>query len=85
MTDSVRRRLTRVLTNVKVRGVWAEAQLEEILNRDNAQVCTTKMSATNPKWMERVEFAVRIPSGGDDGGFVSAGRVANFRWRIMRV
>lgn len=68
VTDSVRG-LNRVLTNVKVRGVWAEAQLEEILN-ETIPGMYDKNVATNPKSAERVEFAVRIPSGGDDGGFV---------------
>ena len=68
VTDSVRG-LNRVLTNVKVRGVWAEAQLEEILN-ETIPGMYDKNVATNPKSIERVEFAVRIPSGGDDGGFV---------------
>ena len=68
VTDSVRG-LNRVLTNVKVRGVWAEAQLEEILN-ETIPGMYDKNVATNPKSTERVEFAVRIPSGGNDGGFV---------------
>lgn len=68
VTDSVRG-LNRVLTNVKVRGIWAEAQLEEILN-ETIPGMYDKNVATNPKSMERVEFAVRIPSGGDDGAFV---------------
>lgn len=67
VTDSVRG-LNRVLTNVKARGVWAEAQLEEILN-ETIPGMYDKNVATNPKSTERVEFAVRIPSGGDDGGF----------------
>ena len=67
VTDSVRG-LNRVLTNVKVRGVWAEAQLEEILN-ETIPGMYDKNVATNPKSAERVEFAVRIPSAAENGGF----------------
>ncbi len=62
------RGLNRVLTNVKVRGVWAEAQLEEILN-ETIPGMYDKNVATNPKSAERVEFAVRIPSAAENGGF----------------
>lgn len=67
VTDSVRG-LNRVLTNVKARGIWAEAQLEEILN-ETIPGMYDKNVATNPKSMERVEFAVRIPSASENGGF----------------
>lgn len=67
VTDSVRG-LNRVLTNVKARGIWAEAQLEEILN-ETIPGMYDKNVATNPKSTERVEFAVRIPSASENGGF----------------
>lgn len=63
VTDSVRG-LNRVLTNVKARGVWAEAQLEGILN-ETIPGLYDKNVATNPKSAERVEFAVRIPSAAE--------------------
>lgn len=54
--------LNRVLTNVKARGTWAEVQLESILNQTipnmyDKNIATVKGSS------ERVEFAIRIPSG----------------------
>lgn len=65
VTDSVRG-LNRVLTNVKARGVWAEAQLESLLN-ETIPGMFDKNVATNPKAAERVEFAVRIPTSSGDG------------------
>jgi len=58
--------LKRVLTNVKLRGTWAEYQLgailEQILTPDqfdeNVAVC--------PGSKERVEYAVRLPGPDDD-------------------
>jgi len=58
--------LKRVLTNVKVRGTWAEVQLgailEQILIPDqwSKNVCVREGSS------ERVEFAVRLPGSKDD-------------------
>ncbi len=54
--------LNRVLTNVKARGTWAEVQLGAILDQtipgmyENNFVCV-------PGSQDRVEFAVKIPSG----------------------
>ncbi|HET9766526.1 MAG TPA: DNA recombination protein RmuC [Thermoanaerobaculia bacterium] len=56
--------LRRVLTNVKVRGTWAEVQLGAILE----QVLTPDQYAKNVRVKEdseeRVEFAVRLPGRG---------------------
>ncbi len=56
--------LKRVLTNVKVRGVWGEVQLgsllEEILRPEQYER-NVAVTGTN----ERVEFAIRLPGGGD--------------------
>ncbi len=61
--------LNRVLTNVKARGTWAEVQLGAILDQTIPNMYETNF-ATHPNSKERVEFAVRIPSG-DDSSRVS--------------
>lgn len=53
--------LNRVLTNVKARGTWAEVQLGEILDQTIPGRYVTNYSPKNNS--ERVEFAVRFPSG----------------------
>lgn len=53
--------LNRVLTNVKARGTWAEVQLEGILNQTIPNMFE-KNVATVPNSLDRVEFAIRIPS-----------------------
>lgn len=58
--------LNRVLTNVKARGTWAEVQLEGILNQTIPNMFE-KNVATVPNSMDRVEFAIRIPSSEKDG------------------
>ena len=56
--------LRRVMSNIKVRGIWGEVQLCAILQ----QILTPEQYAANveirPGSQERVEFAVRLP--GDD-------------------
>ncbi len=56
--------LNRVLTNVKARGTWAEVQLGAILDQTIPGMYETNFAA-NPASKDRVEFAVRIPSGDD--------------------
>ncbi len=60
--------LKRVLTNVKVRGTWAEVQLgailEQILNPDQFE----RNVRVKPDSSENVEFAVRLPGPKDDPG-----------------
>lgn len=58
--------LNRVLTNVKARGTWAEVQLGAILDQTIPTMYETNF-ACNPASNDRVEFAVRIPSGDDSG------------------
>ncbi len=58
--------LNRVLTNVKARGTWAEVQLEGILNQTIPNMFE-KNVATVPGSLDRVEFAIRIPSSDKDG------------------
>ncbi len=57
--------LNRVLTNVKARGTWAEVQLEGILNQTIPNMFH-KNVATVPNSLDRVEFAIRIPSSEPD-------------------
>jgi DNA recombination protein RmuC len=60
--------LKNVLTNVKVRGTWAEVQLGAILE----QILTRSQYETNvrvkPDCSERVEFAIRLPGPADSSG-----------------
>ncbi len=59
--------LSRVLTNVKTRGVFGEVQLAGLLD----QVFTPEQYATNvitvPGRKESVEFAIRLPGQRSDG------------------
>ncbi len=57
--------LNKMLTNVKVRGNWAEYQLEDILDQTIPGMYIKNYSPDNNA--ERVEFAVRIPSGAEGG------------------
>lgn len=61
VTDNVSS-LNRVLTNVKARGTWAEVQLGNILDQTIPNMYVQNFSA-DPGSRERVEFAIRIPSG----------------------
>ena len=61
--------LQRALTNVKIRGTWAEVQLGNILE----QTLTHEQYSRNVSIRnngEQVEYAIRIPSREDDGSFV---------------
>ena len=54
--------LNRVLTNVKARGTWAEVQLGNILDQTIPNMYVENY-APNASSKERVEFAIKIPSG----------------------
>ena len=58
--------LRRVLSNVKVRGTWAEVQLGAILEEFLAPGQYETNVATRADSSERVEFAVRLPGRGVD-------------------
>ena len=58
--------LKNVLTNVKVRGTWAEYQLEAILEQVLTPEQFDRNVATREGSSERVEFAIRLPGRGDD-------------------
>ena len=64
VTDNVTS-LNRVLTNVKARGTWAEVQLEGILDLTIPNMYERNF-ATRENSAERVEFAIKIPSGPDN-------------------
>lgn len=61
--------LQRLLTNVKARGTWAEVRLGEILE----QILTAEQFEQNVSIkgnLERVEYAVKIPSKEKEGEFI---------------
>lgn len=60
VTDNVKG-LNRILTNVKVRGTWAELQLEKILG-DIIPDMYERNVKTNPQYNGQVEFAIKIPN-----------------------
>ncbi len=61
--------LQRVLSNVKVRGTWAEVQLGSLLEQTlTADQFERNVSVRGNN--ERVEFAVKIPSREEEGKFV---------------
>ena len=53
--------LKRVLTNIKVRGIWGEIQLEKLLSEILTPEQYAVNVATRPNSNERVEFAIRLP------------------------
>ena len=60
--------LKRVLTNVKVRGTWAEVQLGAILEQVLAPGQFAKNVRPVAESAETVEYAVRLPGSQDDPG-----------------
>ncbi len=64
VTDNVTT-LNRVLTNVKARGTWAEIQLGSILDQTIPNMYEQNFSTVEGS-NQRVEFAVKIPSGKDN-------------------
>ena len=58
--------LKRVLTNVKVRGTWAEVQLGAILEQILTPEQYEKNVGVKADSSERVEYAVRLPGPKDD-------------------
>lgn len=61
--------LNRILTNVKARGTWAEVQLQGILDQTIPNMYERNI-ATGDSPTERVEFAIKIPSGENSKEFV---------------
>lgn len=58
--------LKKVMTNVKVRGVWGEIQLGNLLEQFLAPDQYIQNAQVREDSQERVEFAVRFPGRGDD-------------------
>ncbi len=59
----------RMLSNVKIRGTWAEVQLGNILEQTlTADQYSRNVSIRNNN--QRVEYAVHIPSRENDGSFI---------------
>lgn len=54
--------LNRVLSNVKARGTWAEVQLQNILDQTIPGMYVENY-APSSRSKDRVEFAIKIPSG----------------------
>ncbi len=54
--------LNRVLTNVKARGTWAEVQLKNILDQTIPNMYVENYAPKSTS-KDRVEFAIKIPSG----------------------
>jgi len=57
--------LQRVLTNVKSRGVFGEAQLESLLEQVLTQEQYAKQVETRPRSNQRVDFAIKFPGRGE--------------------
>ncbi len=58
--------LKKVLSNVKVRGMWGEMQLASILEQVLTPEQYSENVATRPSSSERVEFAISLPGTTDD-------------------
>lgn len=58
--------IRRVMSNVKNRGIWGEAQLGALLENILAQTQYDENVNVKPESRERVEFAVKIPSNSQD-------------------
>lgn len=59
--------LKKVLSNVKVRGMWGEMQLRNLLEEILTPDQYVENVATKPDSTERVEFAISLPGAVDDG------------------
>lgn len=58
--------LKKTLNNVKTRGVWGEIQLEAILAETLTPNQFSKNMLINPNSQERVDYAIKIPSGSSE-------------------
>ena len=57
--------LKRVLSNVKIRGIWGEVQLGALLEQVLTPDQFAKDAVTKPGSLERVEFAIQLPGRGE--------------------
>src|SRR4051812_13842590 len=62
-----RRHLKRVLTNVKTRGTWGEVSLAGVLDQALAPDQYARGVRVRPESNECVDFAIRLPHGGQEG------------------
>ena len=58
--------LQRVLTNVKVRGTWAEVQLEALLEQMLTKGQYSRNVRVIPETLDHVEFTVDLPGSSDE-------------------
>lgn len=58
--------LKKVLTNVKVRGIWGEAQLANLLEQYFSPEQYEKNVAVRKNSLDRVEFAIKLPGKDTD-------------------
>ncbi len=56
--------LKRMLSHVKVRGIWGEVQLQQLLDQVFTQEQYQVNVAVRPHSSERVDFAIRLPGKG---------------------
>jgi DNA recombination protein RmuC len=59
--------LKHLLSNVKTRGMFGEAQLQSLLEQVLVPEQYAEQIATKPGDKNRVDFAIRLPGRGDDG------------------
>ncbi len=59
--------LKKVLTNVKTRGTWGEVQLGNLLEQIMTSSQYEKNVAVKKRSAERVEYAIKLPNGPDEG------------------
>ena len=57
--------LKKIFSNVKLRGTWGEVQLESLLSEILSPGQYEKNVRTNEQSNDVVEFAIRLPGGGD--------------------
>jgi len=60
--------LKKILANVKMRGVWGEVSLGNLLEQVMAPDQFQRSVEVKPGSNQRVEFAIRLPGVGDDAG-----------------
>ena len=58
--------LKNVLQNVKVRGTWAEWQLDNLLSEFLTKEQYVKNASVNPRSQERVDFVIKLPGNGEE-------------------
>ena len=62
--------LKKVLTNVKMRGVWGEVRLRALLEDCLSPGQYLENAQVTPGSMERVEFAIRLPAADGEGALL---------------